>query len=108
MAVKYLLKATEEYRLESLEDVKQFHESMEKDAETQDYTLGSFGWVEKPIKEGKEVVDSYFVVKLVKIFDEAKDPEKAPMKSVTYEHYDLDRFKDTVDNTTVEETAPWD
>lgn len=108
MAVKYLLKATEEYRLESLEDVKQFHDAMEKDADSQDYTIGSFGWTEKPVKEGKEIVDSYYIVKLMKQFDEAKDPEKAPMKAVTYEHYDLAPLKDTVSDTTVEETAPWD
>lgn len=108
MTVKYLIKTTEEYRLESLEDVKQFHEAMEKDATEQDYTLGSFGWIEKPVKEGKEIIDSYFMVKLTKQFDEAKDLEKAPMKSITYEHYDIDRFKDTVNDTTVEESAPWD
>ena len=39
---------------------------------------------EKPIKEGKEVVDSYFIVKATKVFDDAKEPEGIPMETVNY------------------------
>lgn len=72
--IRYLLKTNEEYRLESLDDVVNFRTWLYRDATDQNYGINSFGYVEKPIKEGKEVVGSYFVVKVQKYFDDEKDP----------------------------------
>lgn len=88
MVSKFLLKTTEEYWLTDLDTVKSFHKELQQDAIDQDYQLTSFAYTEKPIKEGKEVVDSYFIVKVVKVFDDAKEPEGIPMEMVKYERRD--------------------
>lgn len=88
MVSKFLLKTTEEYWLTDLDTVKSFHKELQQDAIDQDYQLTSFAYTEKPIKEGKEVVDSYFIVKVVKVFDDAKEPEGIPMETVKYERRD--------------------
>ena len=88
MVSKFLLKTTEEYWLTDLDTVKSFHKELQQDAIDQDYQLTSFAYTEKPIKEGKEVVDSYFIVKVVKVFDDAKEPEGIPMETVRYERRD--------------------
>lgn len=88
MVSKFLLKTTEEYWLTDLDTVKSFHKKLQQDAIDQNYQLTSFAYTEKPIKEGKEVVDSYFIVKVVKVFDDAKEPEGIPMETVRYERRD--------------------
>lgn len=85
MASKFLLKTTEEYWLSDITTVEFFHKELQADAIEQDYQLTGFAYTEKPIKEGKEVVDSYFIVKVTKVFDDAKEPEGVPMETVTYE-----------------------
>lgn len=78
--VKYLLKITEEYRLESMEDVKALQEEFKANPQ---YTLASYSWVEKPIKEGGEVIDAFYQVKATKVFQEIKDPTRLT-KNVVY------------------------
>ena len=84
MASKFLLKTTEEYWLSDLVTVESFHKELQQDAIDQGYQLTAFAYTEKPIKEGKEVVDSYFIVKATKVFDDAKEPEGIPMETVNY------------------------
>lgn len=88
MVSKFLLKTTEEYWLSDLVTVESFHKELQQDAIDQGYQLTAFAYTEKPIKEGKEVVDSYFIVKATKVFDDAKEPEGTPMETVKYEHRD--------------------
>lgn len=85
MVSKFLLKTTEEYWLSDITTVESFHKELQQDAVNQDYQLTGFAYAEKPIKEGKEVVDSYFIVKVTKVFDDAKEPVGVPMETVTYE-----------------------
>ena len=85
---KFLLKTTEEYWLATLADVEAFHKELQTDAISQEYQLTGFAYTEKPIKEGKEVVDTYFIVKVTKVFDDAKEPEGIPMERIIYERYD--------------------
>lgn len=84
MVSKFLLKTTEEYWLSDLVTVESFHKELQQDAIDQGYQLTAFAYTEKPIKEGKEVVDSYFIVKAIKVFDDAKEPEGIPMETVNY------------------------
>ena len=88
MVSKFLLKTTEEYWLSDLVTVESFHKELQQDAIDQGYQLTAFAYTEKPIKEGKEVVDSYFIVKATKVFDDAKEPEGIPMETVNYERRD--------------------
>ena len=88
MVSKFLLRTTEEYWLSDLVTVESFHKELQQDAIDQGYQLTAFAYTEKPIKEGKEVVDSYFIVKATKVFDDAKEPEGIPMETVNYERRD--------------------
>lgn len=85
MVSKFLLKTTEEYWLSDLTTVESFHKELQRDAIDQDYQLTAFAYNEKPIKEGKEVVDSYFIVKVTKVFDDSKEPEGEIMETVRYQ-----------------------
>lgn len=84
MVSKFLLKTTEEYWLSDLITVESFHKELQQDAIDQGYQLTAFAYTEKPIKEEKEVVGSYFIVKATKVFDDAKEPEGMPMETVNY------------------------
>lgn len=88
MISKFLLKTTEEYWLSDLVSVESFHKELQQDAIDQEYQLTAFAYTEKPIKEGKEVVDSYFIIKVVKVFDDTKEPEGIPMETVKYKRRD--------------------
>lgn len=83
--IKYLIKTTEEYWIPDLDSVESFHKRLQKDGEEQGYQLAAFGYTEKPIKEGKEIIDSYFIVKATKLFDDAKEPTEAPLNTITYD-----------------------
>jgi hypothetical protein len=72
--IRYLLKTTEEYRLETLDEVVSFRKWLYQDGSSQGYDINSFGYVEKAIKEKGEYIDSYYVVKVQKKFDDEKDP----------------------------------
>ena len=83
--IKYLIKTTEEYWLSTRDDVENFHRAIQEDGEKQGYQVAAFGYTEKPIKEGKEIIDDYYIVKVTKLFDDAKEPEEAPLNQITYD-----------------------
>lgn len=85
MTPNFLIKTTEEYWLADRESVESFHKDLLQDAIVQQYTLNSFSYKENYIKEQKEVVDSYFIVKATKVFDDAKEPAEAPLNTITYD-----------------------
>lgn len=81
----YLLKSTNEYRFETVEEVEKFHKELQGQAAAVGYQLASFGYVEKEVKGGGEVIDSYFVVKATFVFNSPKDPQ-LPIFDAKYEY----------------------
>ena len=75
--VHFLIKNTAEYRIETIEDVKKFHQELLEQAEADGYFLTNFSWTEKFIKESKEIIGSYFQVKATFQFNDLKEPDKA-------------------------------
>lgn len=92
--IKYLIKTTEEYWLSTRDDVENFHRAIQEDGEKQGYQVAAFGYTEKSIKEGKEVIDNYYIVKVTKLFDDAKEPEEAPLNQITYDRSNAFRDSD--------------
>lgn len=90
MTPSFIIKTTEEFWLADRDSVNRFHKELLSDAVLQGYQLASFAYTEKPVKESGEIVDSYFIVKATKVFDDAKEPEKAPLDSITYTHKSVD------------------
>ena len=94
--IKYLIKTTEEYWLSTLDDVENFHRALQEDGEKQGYQVAAFGYSEKPIKEGKEVIDNYYIAKVTKLFDDAMEPAEAPLNTITYDR--ANAFRDSEEN----------
>lgn len=70
----YVLKNTTEYRLDTITEVVEFRDELQKTAAQDGYSLSSFGYSEKLIKAQGEIVDSYYVVKATFTVNDAKEP----------------------------------
>lgn len=68
---KYLIKTTEEHRADSEREAAELIETAKKDGR---YALAKYSSVHKERKQKGEIVDEYFIVTLVKVFDDAKEP----------------------------------
>ena len=86
--IKYLLKNTAEYRIDDMDDVKKFHEKLQKEAKDGGYTLNSFSWAEKSAKVDGDV-EYFYVVKATFIFNVAKDPENYQFGRVEFPQFEV-------------------
>ena len=68
---KYLLKTTEEHRADTEVEVAELINAAKNDTR---YVLAKYSSVHKERKQKGEVIDEYFIVTLVKVFDDPKDP----------------------------------
>ena len=84
--IKWLIKSQNEFRLETMTDVEEFHKEMQKKAADEGYTLSSFSWTKREKKQGGEIVDEWYIVKVAFIFNDAKEPENQFSK-VEYPNY---------------------
>lgn len=69
--MRYLLNTTEKYRVETVAEVETLHEEFLKDNK---YTVNSFGYVTKYIKEKGDIIGEYQVITVKKTFNEEKEP----------------------------------
>lgn len=72
--IKYLIKSTNEIRVESEEDANELHRFYEKFAHDNDYILNSWTQTLRTKKSGGEIVESWFICKVVLVFNDAKAP----------------------------------
>ena len=70
--IKYLLSCTNTYRVHTVEDVEELHEELKHDPR---FELTQFSYTTKDIKEKREVVDQYQLVKAKLVFTSEKEPE---------------------------------
>jgi hypothetical protein len=70
--MKYLINATNTYRVHTVEDVEKLHEELKQDTR---FELVAFSYTTKDIKEKREVVDQYQLVKAKLLFTPEKEPE---------------------------------
>ena len=68
---KHLLKVTEEHRADSEFEAAELINSAKEDSR---YILSKYSSVHKERKQKGEIIDEYFIVTLVKVFDDPKDP----------------------------------
>ena len=69
--MRYLLNTTEKYRVGTVEEAEALHEEFLKD---NTYTLTSFGYTTKYIKQKGQIIEEYQVVTVKKAFNEEKEP----------------------------------
>lgn len=68
---KYLIKTTEEHRADTEFEATELINAAKADGR---YLLSKYSSVKKERKAKGEVIDEYYLVTLVKVFDDAKDP----------------------------------
>lgn len=68
---KYLIKTTEEHRADSEAEAAELIGAAKADAR---YILSKYSSVKKERKSKGEIVDEYYIVTLVKVFDDPKEP----------------------------------
>ena len=69
--MKYLISATEVYRVQTVEDVEKLHEELKLD---NNFTLASFSYKTKYLKQKGEIVDEWQLVTVKKVFNDEKEP----------------------------------
>lgn len=67
----YLIKTVETYRLGSEPEVEEFLANQKEK-----YEIVKYNSERKEIKEKKEVVDTYYLLTVTKIFNDPKEPER--------------------------------
>ena len=67
----YLINTVDTYRVATVDDVERLHEELKADSH---FTLASFSYKTKYIKQKGEVIDEYQLVTAKKLFNEEKDP----------------------------------
>lgn len=97
--IKYLLKATNEYYVDTKEDADTLHQQIEEEASANGWTLSGWSETFKTKKQGGEIVESWYVCKSVVTFNDAKEPE-IPLRSIAYNMMDY--------VPPAEETLPWE
>lgn len=68
---KYLIKTTEEWRADTEAQATTLIDDAKSDSK---YTLAKYSTVKKERKAKGEVIDEYYMVTLVKVFDDPKEP----------------------------------
>lgn len=96
--IKYLIKATNEYRVETKEDADALHKQIEEEATSNGWVLS--GWTEtyKTKKSQGEIIEEWYICKSIIVFNDAKEPE-FPLRNIDYNMFDIP-------NSTAEE-LPW-
>lgn len=96
--IKYLIKATNEYRVETKEDADALHKQIEEEATNNGWVLS--GWTEtyKTRKSQGEIVEEWFVCKSTVIFNDAKEPNFS-LWSIDY---------NMLNTPNAAEALPWD
>ena len=81
--IKFLIKATNEYRVETKEDADTLHKQIEEEATNNGWVLS--GWTEtyKNRKSQGEIVEEWFVCKSTVIFNDVKEPD-SPLRNIDY------------------------
>lgn len=80
--MKYLVKTTEQYRVDTESEVKQFIEEAKKDKK---YNLNKYTSEYKTVKAKGEVIDDFYRVTLVKEFTVEKEPDRTVTVSYNIE-----------------------
>ena len=69
--MKYLISATDVYRVKTVEEVEQLHEELKNDNH---FTLASFSYKTKYLKQKGDIIDEWQLVTAKKVFNDEKEP----------------------------------
>lgn len=69
--MKYLINTVETYRVATVDDVETLHEQLKQDSR---FTIASFSYKTKQVKQKGDIVDEYQLVSVKKLFNDEKEP----------------------------------
>ena len=69
--MKYLINTVETYRVATVEDVETLHEQLKQDSR---FTIVSFSYKTKQVKQKGDIIDEYQLVSVKKLFNDEKEP----------------------------------
>lgn len=85
--MKFLINSVITYKCDSVNEVERFHEELQNDAR---FTLNSFNYKVKQIKDKGEVVEEYYLVSAKLIFNDEKEPDTQVDINYVYDAGDID------------------
>lgn len=95
--IKYLIKSTNEIRVEDENDANELHRFYEKFAHDNNYILNSWTQTLRTKKSQGEIVESWFICKVVLVFNDAKAPD-IPLDTIDFKMQH---------NIPIENVSPW-
>lgn len=96
--LKYLIKNTAEIRVENEEEANILHKEYEDFAREFGYILNSWSQTLRVRKQAGEIVDSWYICKVVLIFNDAKEPD------IALQSIDFNMQK----QVSIDNVVPWD
>ena len=81
--IKYLIKSTNEIRVDSEEDANALHKYYEDYARDNAYILNSWSQTYRTKKSGEEIVEEWWICKVVLVFNDAKAPD-IPLDTINF------------------------
>lgn len=88
--IKALINSTNTIRVETEEDADQLHKDLQQEAEKLGCVLSTFTKTLKEKKSKGEIMESWYIVKYVFTFNDAKDPITY-LKSIEYNMTDAEQ-----------------
>jgi len=82
--IKYLIKSTQEIRVETEEDADALHKQMAAEAEQLGAILTSWNEVKKEQKNKGEIIAEWYICKYTLAFNDPKEP-MVPLNSIDYD-----------------------
>ena len=95
--IKFLIKATNEYRVETKEDADKLHKELEEETTEKGWTLSGWSETYKNRKSQGEIIEEWFICKSVVVFNDPKEPAVA-LEDISYNMIDnpVDLVMDSV------------
>ena len=96
--LKYLIKNTAEIRVEDEDEANVLHKEYEDYAREKGYVLNSWSQTLRTKKQAGEIVDSWYICKVVLVFNDAKEPN-IPLDSIDF---------NMKTNISIDNMSPWE
>lgn len=81
--IKYLIKSTNEIRVDSEEDANTLHKEYEDFARDNGYILNSWSQTYRTKKSGGEIIEEWWVCKVILVFNDVKSPD-IPLDNIEF------------------------
>ena len=96
--IKWLIKSTNEVRVETEDDANELHKEIEKFAHDNNYILNAWTQTLRTQKSKGEIINSWYICKYILVFNDAKEPD-IPLDEINFKMQT---------HISIEDIKPWD